>query len=98
MDNIFLNNKIHYNSNVLIANDISKILTVEILYHLPDYPSLLQTFVWQMEDLSPTYPNLDKFLLYWEKEIIAKINSVRVAVGDEIYNREFKNLRDIIKI
>ena len=30
-----------------------RLTTAEILYHLPDHPSLLQTFVWQTMDRAP---------------------------------------------
>ena len=32
--------------------------TANILYHLPDHPSLLQSFVWQFHDIAPDYPAL----------------------------------------
>ncbi|OJV13715.1 MAG: hypothetical protein BGO27_00785 [Alphaproteobacteria bacterium 33-17] len=85
-------------SLVIPANDFTKLLTIEILYYLPDYPSILQSFTWQMEDISPTYPHLDRFLTYWDKEIIAKINSVNVSIGGECGNREFRYLKDVIKL
>jgi uncharacterized protein Usg len=39
--------------------------TAQILYRLPDHPSLLQTFVWQDYDLCPRFPVLNKFLAFW---------------------------------
>ena len=36
--------------------------TARILYHLPDYPELLQTFIWQDYDLPPNFPKLLDFL------------------------------------
>ena len=35
--------------------------TAEFLYHLPDHPHLLQTFVWQQYDLAPKFPALYRF-------------------------------------
>ena len=32
--------------------------TAEILYRLPDHPSLLQSFVWQEYDVHPRFPRL----------------------------------------
>ncbi len=55
------------------------LLTAEILYRLPDHPQLLQTFLWQTEDLAPSFPELSKFLTFWEREIEGPIHSVRVA-------------------
>jgi len=56
-----------------------RLTTAEIVYRLPDHPSLLQTFVWQKLDAAPKYPALQKFLDFWEREIEAKIHTVRVA-------------------
>ena len=36
--------------------------TAEIHYHLPDYPNLLQLYVWQEYDLAPELPTLQGFL------------------------------------
>ena len=43
--------------------------TVQIHYYLPDHPSLLQAFVMQQYDLAPTFPELDRFLHYWRREV-----------------------------
>ena len=56
-----------------------RLTTAKILYHLPDHPSLLQTFVWQKLDLAPRFPELHKFLDFWRAEIEGKLHSVTVA-------------------
>lgn len=56
-----------------------RLTTAEILYHLPDHPSLLQSFLWQKLDLAPKYPVLTQFLDFWEAKLDGKIHSVRVA-------------------
>ncbi|AMN55847.1 MULTISPECIES: usg protein [Stappiaceae] len=55
------------------------LMTAEILYRLPDHPKLLQSFLWQTEDLAPKFPELTRFLVFWEREIEGRIHSVRVA-------------------
>ncbi len=61
-----------------------RLTTAEILYKLPDYPALLQTFVWQDMDIAPKYPVLGKFLDFWEKKIDGKLYSVKVASAELI--------------
>ena len=56
-----------------------RLTTAEILYRLPDHPSLLQTFVWQNMDIAPEFPILHRFLTYWERNIEGKLHSVKVA-------------------
>lgn len=53
--------------------------TAEIIYHLPDYPALLQTFIWQDYDLAPKFPKLIKFLDFWSANLDGKLSHVRVA-------------------
>ena len=67
-----------------------KLTTAEILYHLPDHPALLQTFVWQELDISPRFPVLNKFLDFWSAEIEARLHSVRVAVRGVFTPTELK--------
>ncbi|MCB4803085.1 uncharacterized protein Usg [Methylobacterium brachiatum] len=52
--------------------------TAEILYHLPDYPNLLQTFIWQQLDLFPDLPQLKKFLAFWQAQLDGPVHSVTV--------------------
>lgn len=56
-----------------------RLATAEILYHLPDHPGLLQTFVWQDYDIAPDYPVLGRFLGFWSQKIEGRLHSVRVA-------------------
>jgi uncharacterized protein Usg len=65
-------------SLALQLNDY-RLTTAEILYHLPDHPDILQTFVWQDLDLAPRFPALHKFLDFWHRELDGRVHSVRVA-------------------
>ena len=53
--------------------------TAEITYHLPHARSLLQTFVWQQYDIAPKFPELRKFLDFWNRELDGPLHSVRLA-------------------
>ena len=65
-----------------------RLATAEILYHMPDYPDLLQSFIWQHYDIAPDYPTLTKFLDFWTDNIEGPIHSVRVARHDLIQSNE----------
>lgn len=74
-----------------------KLTTAEILYHLPDHPAVLQSFLWQELDISPRFPVLNRFLDFWSAEIEARLHSVRVAVRGvftptelKLYSGEFR--------
>ena len=53
--------------------------TAEILYHMPDHPSVLQSFTWQKLDIAPKYPELKRFLDFWVDEIEGRLHTVYVA-------------------
>ena len=69
------------------------LLTAEILYGMPDHPTILQTFCFQTLDLAPKYPKLHHFLDHWRREIEAVIHSIRVAHADWVGPAEV-NLHD----
>lgn len=61
-----------------------RLTTAEILYHMPDHPSLLQTFVWQDYDIAPRFPILHKFLEFWAQNLDGRLHSVKVASAEVI--------------
>jgi uncharacterized protein Usg len=58
-----------------------RLTVAEILYHMPDHPGLLQSFIWQEMDIAPRYPVLRKFLTFWERELDVKLHSVKIATN-----------------
>ncbi|MBI3452798.1 MAG: Usg family protein [Rhodospirillales bacterium] len=56
-----------------------RLTTAEIIYCLPDHPTLLQSYIWQELDLAPEFPVLKKFLAFWERHIEGRLHTVRVA-------------------
>ena len=56
-----------------------RLTTAEILYYMPDHPTLIQSFLWQEYDIAPKFPELHKFLDFWTREIEGKLHSVTVA-------------------
>ena len=61
-----------------------RLTTAEILYYLPDHPSLIQTYIWQEFDLAPDFPLLNKFLNFWDRAIEGKLCSVTVSSSELI--------------
>ena len=53
--------------------------TAQILYRMPDHPSLLQTYVWQNYDMFPKFPALKDFLAFWQEKLDGPLHSVTVA-------------------
>lgn len=72
-----------------------RLTTAEILYHMPDHPAVLQTFVWQELDLAPDFPVLKRFLDFWERSLDGKLHSVTVASAKVITPAEMRWVRDL---
>ncbi len=64
--------------------------TAEILYHMPDHPALLQSFIWQEYDMAPRFPNLRRFIEFWNVNLDGKVNRVRVSSKRLIDPAEFQ--------
>ena len=64
--------------------------TANIYYRRPDFPGLLQSFLWQQHDLHPHFPELRKFLDFWTRELDGALHSVVVAHNGLIKPQEFK--------
>lgn len=82
------------------GNDIVKQLhdyrltTAEIIYHMPDHPSLLQSYIWQDLDLAPKFPILKRFLGFWQKSLDGKLYMVKVAHTTLIKPGEWSHFGD----
>ncbi len=70
-----------------------RMTTAEILYHLPDYPGLLQSYFWQEIDIVPKFPVLRGFLEFWTKNLDGKLHSVRIATADIVGPRELRHVQ-----
>jgi uncharacterized protein Usg len=83
-------------TTILFRPEHHVLTTAEITYYFPDYPSLLQTYLWQDLDVPRFFPALKKFLAFWESNLDGHLHSVFVtcaSVGWEkplhIYADEF---------
>lgn len=72
--------------------------TAEILYRLPDHPSLLQTYVWQDYDLHPRFPKLKGFLAFWQANLEGALCSIRVAHAGLLSPREVRLLTGDLRL
>lgn len=66
-----------------------RLTTVEIIYHLPDFPEVLQSFIWQAYDLPPEFPRLHHFLDFWQQSIEGPLHSVHIAHAGPLISPKF---------
>jgi uncharacterized protein Usg len=72
--------------------------TAEILYRMPEHRSLLQTYVWQEYDLFPNFPQLTKFLAFWQAKLDGPLHSVRVAHSRLITPAEMRTVDGVFSL
>jgi uncharacterized protein Usg len=72
--------------------------TAEILYRMPDHPSLLQTYVWQNYDLFPKFPALKDFLKFWEQKLEGPLFRVTVVHSKLIKPAELRAVDGVLRL
>ena len=72
--------------------------TAQILYRMPDHPSLLQTYVWQNYDLFPKFPALKDFLAFWQEKLDGPLYSVTVAHSKLIKPAELRAVDGVFRL
>jgi uncharacterized protein Usg len=75
-----------------------RLVTAEILYHLPDHPGLLQSYLWQDYDIAPRLPVLHKFLDFWSHNLDGKLHSVKVAKSDLITPGHWRHTEALLSL
>jgi uncharacterized protein Usg len=55
------------------------LVTLRIIYHLPDFSNLINFFIWETFDEVPALPRVHRFLGYWQRNIDAVIKEVAVS-------------------
>ena len=73
-----------------------RLTTAEIIYHLPDHPDLLQSFIWQKLDVAPDF-ELRRFLEFWSRSIEGKLHSVRVGQARPSARSRFSHVRTSLR-
>lgn len=74
------------------------ITTAHILYRIPDFESVLQTYVWQQYDLAPDFPEMRKFLEFWEETLDGPLHSVRYTHKRLIGPNEWRKVSGEFKL
>lgn len=71
------------------------LVTVNVIYYLPDYNSLVNEFLWQSLDLRPKYPRIQKFLQHWQNEIDAVIKEIQLTDSFGLSPRKFRKIEEL---
>lgn len=66
--------------------------TAEIIYRMPDYQRVLNSYLWQEYDLAPDYPKLFEFIEFWQRDLDGPLHSVRFSHRKLIAPGEWRNV------
>lgn len=72
-------------------------VVLQLIYYMPDHPSLLQEFTWGYTDSVPELRRTHGFLNYWRRNIQATINKVLISVDDREW-QDYSNVIHLYKI
>ena len=82
-------------SNYMKYFDEDKLVTIKVVYHMPDYLHVLNEFVWQTHDILPLFPRTHRFIDFWNREIEGPINHAEVVYVNWWGGREYKKVDHI---
>src|SRR5258708_29646690 len=72
--------------------------TANILYRRPDHPWLLQAYIWQAYDVCPNFPELQRFLEFWQTSLEGVLHSVTVAHSKLIKPAEIRAVDGVFRL
>lgn len=87
-----------FNSELRQRLDGVSLATAEVVYFMPDHPSVLQSFIWQTMDEAPKFPRICRFLDFWRSDIEAVIHSVRVAHAMKLSPNKWRSVETELKL
>lgn len=73
-------------------------VTLQIYYYMPDYSSLIQEFVWQMDDNIPRLYRVHRFLNYWKQNIPAVIKEIQICHPATPRPTAYRNVEHFLKL
>ena len=79
----------------MIIFDEDQLVTIKVIYHMPDYIHVLNEFVWQTHDVLPKFPRTHRFIDFWNKEIEGPINHAEVCYVNYWGGTEYKKVDHI---
>ncbi|NDV01509.1 usg protein [Pseudoroseicyclus tamaricis] len=66
--------------------------TAEIFYRMPDYRSVLNSFIWQDYDLAPDHPRLFKLIEHWQESIEGPLHSIRFTHRKQVAPGQWRSV------
>ncbi|KAA0685332.1 aspartate-semialdehyde dehydrogenase [Neorhizobium sp. P12A] len=88
----------HFSSDLERQLNGYGLTTAHILYRIPDFESVLQTYVWQDYDLAPDFPEMHRFLDFWRDSLDGPLHSIRYTHQRLIGPNEWRRVEGEFKL
>jgi uncharacterized protein Usg len=75
----------------------TKPVLLQVIYYMPQHPTLLQEFIWGYDDIIPELCYTHKFLTYWKLNIHAVISDVVISIANERV-KQFRHIDEILRL
>lgn len=72
--------------------DEDQLVTIQVIYHMPDYTHVLNEFVWQTHDTTPSFPRTHRFIDFWNHNIDGPINEALVWYVNYWGGKEYRKI------
>lgn len=79
-----------------ILTDTKPVL-LQVIYYLPDYPSLVQEFILEFDDKIPQLIRTHKFLNYWKSNIDAIIADIFISINRSP-KRDWRSIDELLNL
>jgi uncharacterized protein Usg len=77
--------------------DTDRLVTIQVIYYMPDYKNIVNEFVWQTHDVLPKYPRSMKFIHYWYSDIDAVIKEAYLSHTNYWGGTSYKDVTELIE-
>lgn len=74
-----------------------QIVTLNIIYYMPDYHNLLQEFIWSCDDWVPELERTHKFLWHWKNNVDAVIKEIVMGINQRNFH-SYTNVDEILNL
>jgi len=78
--------------------DQDKLVTIQIIYYMPDYQKLINEFVWQTHDTLPDFPRSERFIKHWQSDIDAVIKEAYLYHKNYWGGTTYRDVTDVYEI
>ena len=82
----------------MVPSDFEKQVRPDDCSNPPDHRWLLQSYLWQDYDLFPNFPELQRFLAFWQEKLEGPLHSVQVAHQKLIKPAELRAIDGVYRL